>query len=133
MQRYLLPTLLLFACNAPQPADTAKPIADSVAVQQAVVNVPTENGLEQLRTADGKVSMEGYKRNGKRHGVWTSYTRDGRVKSRNAFVDGELHGESVVFRENGQLYYTGNYENGKEAGEWKFYDPDGVLERTIKY
>lgn len=131
MKRYLMPALLLLACNTPQPVDTTKPITDTIAAQQPVVELPAENGLEQLRTPDGKVSMEGSKRNGKRHGVWTSYTMDGRVKSKNTYADGLLHGESVVFRESGQLYYTGRYENGKEAGEWKFYGPDGALEKTV--
>ncbi|MFZ1688829.1 MAG: hypothetical protein WAU70_15485 [Flavobacteriales bacterium] len=140
MKRLLFPILLLLGCTPQQPADPVVPASDSVAMHQdltephAVLRADTvENGLEQLRTSDGRLAMEGYKQNGKRHGVWTSYTQDRRVRSKNSYVDGELHGESVVFHENGQLYYTGSYEHGKEVGEWKFYGPDGALQKTVKH
>ena len=131
MKHYLLPALMLLACNTPTPTGNTKPTVDSVVLPSPPVSAPVAEGLEQLRTADGKVSMEGYKRNGQRHGVWTSYTKDGRVKSRNTYAEGKLNGDCVVFRENGQLYYTGQYANGKEVGEWKFHGPDGTLVKTV--
>lgn len=90
------------------------------------------NGFEQVRK-NGRVFMEGEKVNGKRHGVWTSYTNDGRVRSRNTYNNGLLHGETVVFRESGVLYYTGAYANDKQVGQWKFYGPDGELQKTVEY
>ncbi|MEO8066437.1 MAG: hypothetical protein ABI599_01965 [Flavobacteriales bacterium] len=133
MKYYLLPVLFLLACNAPKPSDPIKPTTDSIATPAPVDSPAVEDGLEQLRTADGRLSMEGYKRKGQRHGVWTSYTQDGRVKSRTAYTDGKLDGDCVVFRENGQLYYQGSYKNGLETGEWKFYGPDGALEKTVQH
>ncbi|MBK7087277.1 MAG: hypothetical protein IPH53_22620 [Flavobacteriales bacterium] len=130
MKHYLFTTLLLLGCNAPSSSDTQTPVIDSVTVP-AQENAPVIDGLEQIRTADGRLSMEGYKRGGERHGVWTSYAKNGRVKSRTAYSNWQQHGECVVFRDNGQLYYTGRYELGKEVGEWKFYGPDGELEKTV--
>jgi MORN repeat variant len=130
MKHYLFMALLVLACNNPSSNDPRKPITDSVIAPPAE-SAPVVDGLEQIRTTDGRLSMEGYKRAGQRHGVWTSYTKSGRVKSRTAYSDGKQHGECVVFRENGQLYYTGRYEQGKEAGEWKFYGPNGELEKTV--
>ncbi len=131
MKLYLLLAVLMLACNTPTPTGNTKPTADTATLPSPPESVPVIDGLEQIRTTDGRISMEGYKRGGERHGVWTSYTRNGRVKSRTAYSDGKQHGECVVFRENGQLYYTGRYEQGKEVGEWKFYGPDGELEKTV--
>lgn len=127
--------LLLMACGSGQPSTPAAPAAppaqDTIVVPPADTTA-LQNGFEQVRK-NGRVLMEGEKVNGKRHGVWTSYTSDGRVRSRNTYNNGLLHGETVVFRESGVLYYTGGYANDKQIGEWKFYGPDGNLEKTVQY
>lgn len=127
--------LLLGACGGEPPSSPVAPVAPP-AKDTIVVPPPdtttVQNGFEQVRK-NGRVLMEGEKVNGKRHGVWTSYTSDGRVRSRNTYNNGLLHGETVVFRESGVLYYTGGYANDKQVGEWKFYGPDGNLEKTVKY
>lgn len=133
----LVPVLLLLACQgssvpkgAPAPADTAK-----VAPRQEppLDTVVIENGHARMLSPDGRLLMEGDMKDGKRNGVWTSYSREGRVKSRNEYRQGLLEGVSTVFHENGALYYTGQHRHGKQVGEWRFYDVKGELERTVSY
>jgi antitoxin component YwqK of YwqJK toxin-antitoxin module len=69
----------------------------------------------------------------KRNGVWTSYTEQGGVQSRNDYVDGVLQVQSIVFRPNGAVYYQGEHRNGKQVGAWKFYDEQGNLAKTVEY
>ncbi len=115
--------------NAPQNAAPAATPADSVAVVQPAVT----EGHEKVLDPEGRLQMEGMKRNGLRHGVWTSYFADGRVRSRSEYANGELNGLTTVFRPGGTLYYTGQYNMGTETGEWRFYNEEGDLERTVQY
>ena len=77
--------------------------------------------------------MEGELRDRKRVGVWTSYERDGRLKSRTEYRDGLAHGLTTVFHPNGNLYYSGESRNGHAVGEWRFFDLSGKLLRTVAY
>ena len=42
------------------------------------------------------------------------------------------HGAFVVF-ENGYVHIRGQYDQGKEVGTWRWYGPDGKVEKEIKY
>ncbi len=128
----LLP-LLLFACSTPAgPEKAAVPGADSVTVQ-VQRSTPVENGLERIVSKDGRIRMEGDKRNGQRHGVWTSYGPAGKVKSRSEYKDGQLDGHTIVYRDNGIVYYTGENRKGLPYGTWTFYNTEGEVERTLTY
>lgn len=127
----LLGAVALIACQtqAPDagvdPATGAEPVA-------ATDSVP-ENGPVLIKGPNGHVRMRGDMRNGKRHGLWTSYHPGGTVQSRTDYVDGMQEGPSVVFHPNGQTYYTGDYRHGRQVGEWRFFDEGGTLIRTMHY
>lgn len=114
--------------SAPQKVEQAA-AQDSVTVVQPAVT----DGHEKVLDPEGRLQMEGMKRNGLRQGVWTSYFGDGRVRSRSEYADGVLNGLTTVFRPGGTPYYTGQYNMGVESGEWRFYDEAGNLERTVQY
>jgi len=110
--------------NKPEEAKTRSAPRDSVKVI---------NGHDKVYSPEGWLRMEGDMKDGKRHGIWTSFTPQGRVKSRNEYRDGVLEGLSAVFRDNGAMYYTGQYRNDKQVGRWEFYNEEGNLERTAHY
>lgn len=133
--------LFLLACDRP-PADleaararieAMEAAAKDDSLRTAVVRDSLRDGMHQYRDKKGLLLMEGELRGGKRQGVWTSYGPNGGVRSRNEYVDGELNGSTIVFRENGKQYYVGTNHQGKPFGEWRFYDEQGVLAKTLRY
>ena len=123
--------LLTFVSCRQGPAETPHEQAPSPGI--AAADTLPENGPAKINGPDGRVKMEGDMRNGKRHGLWTSYHPGGAVQSRTDYVDGVQEGASVVFHPNGQTYYTGDYHHGHEVGEWRFFDEQGALVRTVRY
>ncbi len=102
--------------------------------------------------SDGKISGEGELEQGKRQGVWTFYYRNGQIKAKVSYLNGELNLDCQWWRENGlplqkgafssgvqigfwqrfydngQLWDEGHYDNtGKKIGEWHTYAKNGVL------
>jgi hypothetical protein len=43
------------------------------------------------------------------------------------FRNGKRHGPYVTYYKNGQLYYKGTYKDGKEDGPWVYYNKDGTV------
>ena len=67
---------------------------------------PAEGGKRQL-------AETGSFKNGKKHGSWRKYTRDGVLVEDLNYVNGELHGESRYFDpETGRLQRSQIYERG---------------------
>lgn len=64
-------------------------------------------------------------KNGKRHGFYKYFHKNGQLKFRGSYTNGKLRGAFEGFYENGQLEETGDYKNGKKHGPWEFFDEDG--------
>ena len=129
-------SVLVAACHGT--ANDAKPAAMPVEAKDSTHAAKPDtamvhDGHMRLVGPDGHLQMEGDMAGGKRSGLWTSYTRDGRVKSRSEYKDGLPEGISTVFRDDGTLFYTGNQRRGKQIGEWRYYNAEGQLERTVVY
>lgn len=133
----LLPLLALLACGGPDrtaPAPTeGTPTGRSGASRAPEPNAPLPEGHNVVRAADGRPVMEGEIVQGQRDGQWTSYTEEGRVKSRNQYVHGVLEGPTIVFHDNGQVRYTGQHHRDKPVGEWRFYTEQGALTEVTVY
>ncbi|MCC6839543.1 MAG: hypothetical protein IT230_05230 [Flavobacteriales bacterium] len=128
----LAPALFLAACGAVDGRGRT-PDADTAAAPAPQQSAPVVDGLAQEFDLQGHLQMEGNMRAGKRHGLWTSYFPNGRVRSRSEYVAGRLEGVATVFRETGGMYYTGQYSNDRQVGEWRFFDDLGNLARTVRY
>lgn len=68
-----------------------------------------KDGYFQFKYSDGKVSSEGYLKNGKPDGYWKNYYSNGNIKN------------------------EGNRKNFLLDSLWKFYDINGKLSKTIEY
>lgn len=130
------PLLLLFTCGTPDTGPHGARTQDSlkaVAHTDSIRKDSLRDGHHNITGPTGRTTMEGDMRNGKRHGVWTSYTDQGRTKSRSEYVNGVLQGPTITFHDNGTVYYQGRYLNGKSFGEWRFFDEQGGLIRTAVF
>lgn len=125
--------LLLAACGGGAAGGgQASPPDDTAQGPSAPAQTVTD-GPDKVFDAEGRLEMEGDMKNGKRHGVWTSYFPDGHVRSRNEYRNGELEGITTAFRANGAPYYTGQHHRDREAGLWRFFDDKGDLARIVEY
>jgi hypothetical protein len=128
--------LLLFACqqSAPVPEPPTTQLPDVRNPPGDTIKTPeVTDGPVVVSYPDGKTKIKGHMRNGKRHGVWSSYFPDGKPWSFCDYENGELTGTSVTYHSNGTTYYTGDYRHGHEVGLWRFYDAQGNLVKSVTY
>ncbi len=60
-------------------------------------------------------------------GPFESYLKNGQLKSKANYKDGENNGLYERYHDNGQLHYKTNYKDGKLNGDWKYYNEDGTI------
>jgi len=129
--------------------------SDSIALD---VGMP----LDFKRNWDGPYDSlkheKGFK-NDERHGLWSTYFKNGRLaivsnwdngvdlnqttkfsyhengqlKSRAEFKGDDFNGLREDFHENGQLKQTGSYQDGKPIGIWKQFDEEGNITRSEEF
>ncbi len=92
----------------------------------------TLNGPQVQQLPDG-TTLRGVLRDGDRHGIWRSFTPQGRLLSQTEYRDGRPHGPVVVFHPNGSVRYLGQNHHGTAVGEWRFHDDAGALLKTVVY
>ncbi len=96
--------------------------------------VAGSNALYVYKAAgDGKLVESGYTVNGKKNGTWMTYHDDnGRIKTLQAWVDGQLNGPTLTFNNRGQIEQKAEYKGGIYSGavaSYKF----GRLEKMTPY
>ena len=84
-----------------------------------VIHHYNENTLVK-RNIQGKIIE------GKKVGIWTTYSEKGYLKSRSYYKNGNLE-FSEDYHENGNLKARGYYENWQPAGLWESFNEDGKL------
>jgi antitoxin component YwqK of YwqJK toxin-antitoxin module len=82
---------------------------------------------------NGIKRVEGYFRDGERHGRWNSWHDNGKVWSIGRYDNGQLHGKQTVYYPNGEKFYEGEYEHGIRVGLWRFWNEQGGLENERTY
>jgi antitoxin component YwqK of YwqJK toxin-antitoxin module len=89
---------------------------------------------EYYDAAKTKIKFQGeHDENGKRHGKWVHYHKNGTEASITFYTNGIRNGFSSVKRPNGAMYYHGEYKDDKPVGVWKYYDEKGVFSHEKDY
>ena len=73
-----------------------------------------------------KRNIQGQIIDGKREGIWTTYSEKGNLKFRLHYKNGNLE-FSEDYHDNGNLKTRGYYKNSEPAGFWESFDEDGKL------
>lgn len=60
--------------------------------------------------------------------IGTYYFDDGQVKQEGTYKDGKLHGEWVAYNKEGDKIAMAKYKNGKKTGKWFFWNDGKLLE-----
>lgn len=92
-------------------------------VLQAQNNV-INDGFKQYTYPNGKVSSEGFIKNGKPDGYWKNYYENGILKSEGNRKNNELDSLWKFYNEEGKLTLTYEYKQGKKNGYKTVYDTE---------
>ncbi len=79
------------------------------------------NGYNKFYYGNGKISSEGYMKNGKPDGYWRSYYVDGTLQSEGNRVNTLLDSTWVFYDTDGDTLKKINYRNGKKTGYYYTY------------
>ncbi|MBL7891935.1 MAG: toxin-antitoxin system YwqK family antitoxin [Bacteroidia bacterium] len=80
------------------------------------------DGFNRFYYGNGKVSSEGYMREGKPDGYWKTYFESGKIKSEGNRKNFQLDSTWKFYNEEGVLVLEYYYKNGKKNGLRKNYD-----------
>lgn len=72
--------------------------------------------------------------NGKDHGEWIFYFKNGVIQTKGSFDKGKRIGRWEYYYENGKVWKINFFDNfGSKTGKWLEYDKKGELMKQIKY
>ena len=86
-----------------------------------------QNGYNEFKYDNGKISSEGFIENGKPNGYWKTYHENGNLKSEGNRVNYELDSLWRFFSVHGFVNLEISYQNGLKQGFRKFYNNDAIL------
>ena len=58
---------------------------------------------------------------------------NGKVRFRGANLDGKMHGPWKFFRRDGSVMRRGSFERGKQIGVWRTFDKTGKVVKETKF
>lgn len=88
---------------------------------------------ESSETIKQKVSSENLLQNTNQNEKKEYHYPNGLLWSTSEYKDGKRHGLTTSYYQNGQLRYTGFYKNDKKSGLWFFYNEDGSFEKEVNF
>ena len=89
-------------------------------------------GWAKFYAPDGDVA-QGNLKDGKRHGKFTTRSKDETLIQTQYFYEGNLHGSDILYYPNGNMIYEKKYDQGVLHGVSHFYYKNGQLSETIPY
>lgn len=92
-----------------------------------------KDGYFQFKYSDGKISSEGYLKNGKPDGYWKNYYQNGKLKNEGNRKNYQLDSVWRFYDINGKLSKTITYKQDKKNGYLKEYDTNGRVLFKQKY
>ena len=106
------------------------PLARLLSVLILAVSANSQGGGELITTnhPNGQVASRGYVSEDDaktKVGAWVYFYKDGQIKRRGSYLEGQKHGTWTHFYADGQVSTETNYERGKKHGLFHAYYPNG--------
>jgi len=79
------------------------------------------HGLKTSWHENGQISEKGLYKDGKKEGVWTEWFENGVKENEINYLNGEFHGLWTNWKEDGSKVFETNYKNGNKDGDTKFF------------
>ena len=83
-----------------------------------------KDGFTKYTYPSGRLSSEGYIKNGKPDGYWKTYYENGTIKSEGNRKDAQLDSLWKFYNEDGKLTLSYEYKEGKKQGIKTVYDAE---------
>jgi len=58
---------------------------------------------------------------------------NGKIRYRGQSVDGKMHGAWRFFRRDGSLMRSGSFDRGRQVGVWRTYDRAGAVLKETRF
>jgi hypothetical protein len=94
--------------------------------------VPSFNG-NYKRTCSGKIIEEGIFADGKKDGIWKTWSLKGNLIKIFSYTKGTPNGEVKYFYANGKKKIEGSFDNGLKSNIWTYYNDKGKIIKQGKY
>ncbi|MEW5852044.1 MAG: PDZ domain-containing protein [Myxococcota bacterium] len=143
--RMTLPALavawLACACPRDAPPAPAAPPTDATPGPRGTTPAPRrvdkstiKDGQYEERSADDKVLVRAWVKNGEFHGEFTRWDEQGRVLDQGSYVNGKREGRWTVTDPVQKVAGKGDYQQDQRHGEWTFWSRElGTLEATYEH
>ncbi len=130
--------LVLFGCAANEKPSTRfiNSQLDDVRSSGGIlyVNDSIFSGILFSLQPNGKDTLEIQEfRNGREHGVWKTFDKDGELQSKRFFRDGKKEGMYEAWWENGRKKLEYHFMEGEYEGNCKEWTAQGVLIKNMNY
>lgn len=89
--------------------------------------------IEERSLEDSSLLQRGRILNGKKDGIWETWSMAGGRESTEAFSAGIRNGAFSTWHPNGNTFEFGSYSNGRRHGEWCVWDDNGIPIGRLKY
>jgi TonB family protein len=95
--------------------------------------IKKKRGNVKLRDTEGRVYARGKVRNYKKHGVWKTFSPDGKVVEMQTWSNGVKQGPYILFYSTGTVQDSGAYQNDLKQGTWVTRNSNGSLAFLREY
>ena len=119
--RHLLVLLFLPALVSAETIDSSDLVERNGVFYKKFMSVPFTSRTRGIQKATYK--------DGKRHGPFEWYYKNGQLRGEETYKDGKLSGPSESYHKNGQLLGKSTYKDGKFHGSTEWYYENGQLQR----
>lgn len=82
---------------------------------------------------DGRKQVQGEYFRDSKTGTWVQWRQDGGKATQGNFAEGKMHGKWVDWHVNGTKALESHWHMGKRDGKWIYWKPDGSIEKTLEY
>ena len=66
--------------------------------------------------------------------ILTYYFKNGEIKAKGKYVDGNMQGKWIFNKKEGYLWQIGHFDDdGKQHGSWTVYNQDGSIQKEKQF